>query len=98
MVATHHGHHNGKPKVKKKISENVLHSRIFRATGGVFDALSSFLYAEEKVGYLVLLISYVMFKTDATKIGFCLAHLVIPFNLFVMVIFNEFYAEKVSAS
>lgn len=58
--------------------------------------MSGFYLIWERQCYAVLLVSYIIFKTDVTLIGLCLSHSLIPSLLLVVVIVNEMFLDKVS--
>lgn len=75
------------------VRDQKLFSRIL---GNCVNAVSAHYYFWEKYSYLIILVSYVMFKTDVTQIGISIFHLTLPLSMLAVVAFNEYYAEKVS--
>lgn len=53
-------------------------------------------YVWEKNGYMIILVSYVIFKINIAQFGMCLAHLLNPFTLFIVVLANEALVNKVN--
>lgn len=79
----------------KVFSLTFYQSNVFRLLAAFRGTHKAFFYELEKLSYIALLISYVIWHIDPRMIGASIAGLCVVIGLTVIVMVNEIYADQV---